>query len=158
MNNASRNSFTRYELERPVVVTDSFYVAYQQFINDYIGIGFDRSNGEASQYIFDNKDGEWIQNISLNGALMIRPVFQNGVEYTLGLDMPKQLSIYPNPTHGSISIKENYHRMELIDLNGRVLLAEEKQASHDISNFEQGVYLLKIFLNESLKVQKIILK
>jgi hypothetical protein len=158
INNASRNSFTRYELERPVVVTDTFYIAYQQFINDYIGIGFDRSNGEASQYIFDNKDGEWIQNISLNGALMIRPVFQKGVEYTLGLDMPKQLNIYPNPTHGSISIKENYHRMEMLDLNGRVLLAEEKQISHDISNFEQGVYLLKIYLNESLKVQKIILK
>lgn len=157
-NNASRNSFTRYELSRPVVVSDTFYVAYQQFINDYIGIGFDRSNPEAAPFIFENKDGDWIQNISLNGALMIRPVFQEGIDFILGSEPESQISIYPNPTRGVFTIKEEYEKLELLNLSGKVLLVEEQQASHDISKFREGVYLLKIHLKEVQKVQKIILK
>ncbi|MEP1096435.1 MAG: T9SS type A sorting domain-containing protein [Cyclobacteriaceae bacterium] len=157
-NNASRNSFTRYELSRPVVVSDTFYVAYQQFLNDFIGIGFDRSNSEASQYIFENKDGDWIQNISLNGALMIRPVFREGVDFILGKELEQELSVYPNPTRGTFAIKEAYEKVELLDLSGKVLFVEKKQASHDISKFREGVYLLKIHLKEVQKIQKIILK
>ncbi|MEP5612838.1 MAG: T9SS type A sorting domain-containing protein [Cyclobacteriaceae bacterium] len=157
-NNASRNSFTRYELDRPVVVSDTFYVAYQQFINDFIGIGFDRSNSEASQYIFENKDGEWIQNISLNGALMIRPVFREGVDFVLGSEPKPEISVYPNPTQGSFTIQQQYEKVELLDLSGKVLFAEKKQVSHNISKFREGVYLLKIHLKGFHKVQKIILK
>lgn len=157
-NNESRNSFTRYELNRPLIVSDTFYIAYQQFINDYIGIGFDRSNPEASPYIFENKDGDWIQNVSLNGALMIRPVFQNGIELTLGVESRESVPIYPNPTKGSFSIGGEYEKIQLLDLSGRVLLEESSTKTHDVSKFEQGLYLLKIFQNNTPNVQKIILK
>lgn len=156
--NETRNAFTRYELSRPVIVTDTFYVAYQQFINDYIGIGFDRSNADASQHIFENKDGDWIQNVNLNGALMIRPVFKEGIDIILGSEPEQVFSVYPNPTKGVFRIQEEYTGIELLDLSGRVLFTEKRQASHDISKFQQGVYLLKIHLKDSKKIQKIILK
>ncbi len=156
--NESRDSFTRYELSRPVVVTDTFYVAYQQFINDYIGIGFDRSNPDAAQHIFENKDGDWIQNVSLSGALMIRPVFQNGLEFVLGNEPQSDLVVYPNPTAGTFRVDVDYQKIELLDLSGRVLHSEKSRSFHDISNFPQGVYLLKIHLKNSHHIQKIILE
>ena len=158
MNDTFRNSFVRYELERPVVVSDTFYIGYQQFINDYIGIGFDRSNPEASQYIFENKDGDWIQNISLSGALMIRPVFQSGIELTLGAFDSEPIAIYPNPTKGVFSVSGEYKKIQLIDLSGKILLEKETQGLHNISEFEQGLYLLKVYQNNTYKVQRIILR
>lgn len=154
----TRDVFLRYELTRPVVVSDTFFIGYQQFINDYIGIGFDRSNPEASQYIFENKDGDWIQNISLKGALMIRPVFKSGATLTLGTVPEKEVTIYPNPTRGRFKISDSYDKMQLLDLSGRVLLEEKNQPSHDISKFEQGLYLLRIYHENVQTTKKIILR
>ncbi len=156
--NETRDAFTRYELSRPIVVTDTFYVAYQQFINDYIGIGFDRSNSDASQHIFENKDGDWIQNVNLNGALMIRPIFQNGVDFVLGNEPKSLLVIYPNPTNGTFQIQDEYEKIELLDLSGRILFSEKRKQLHNISKFRQGVYLLRIHQSNSSTIQKIILE
>ena len=155
---SSRNGFTRYTLERPVVVSDTFYVAYQQFINDYISIGFDRSNTQASPYIFENTNGDWIQNISLQGALMIRPVFQNGIEWILGVEPKEEIHVYPNPTLGMIKIPGNYDKIELLDLSGKVLFVEQMSPHHDITKFEEGLYLLRIHQNQTYQVKKIILR
>lgn len=154
----TRNTFIRYELDRPVVVADTFFIGYQQFVNDYIGIGFDRSNPEASQYIYENKDGDWIQNISLKGAMMIRPVFKNGATLTLATLPEKEMKIYPNPTDGLFQISDSYDKMQLLDLSGRVLLEEPRQQSHDISKFEQGLYLLRIYQKDIQITRKIILR
>ena len=152
------NTFTRYELERPVVVRDTFYIAYQQFINDYIGIGLDRSNPEASQYIYENFDGDWIQNVSLSGALMIRPVFESGAILTLSTPKKQEITVYPNPTRGQFSINGKYDLVELLDMSGRVLFTEKSKTSHFISNFEPGLYLLRIHQATNQTIQKIILK
>ncbi|MEQ9007663.1 MAG: hypothetical protein RLP12_07250, partial [Ekhidna sp.] len=56
-NATALNQFTRYELARPLILSDTFYIGYQQSKNEYIGIGFDRSNTEASKYIYENKTG-----------------------------------------------------------------------------------------------------
>ncbi|MEQ9403681.1 MAG: T9SS type A sorting domain-containing protein [Cyclobacteriaceae bacterium] len=154
----ARNAFKRYALTRPIIVSDTFYVAYQQTLNDYIGIGFDRSNPDASQYIFENREGDWFQNVTLKGALMIRPVFESGIELTLGTKTETAFSIYPNPTKGIFSVSEKYDQIQLLDLSGKVLFEEAQQASHDISNFEQGLYLLKIINGDTRKIQKIILE
>lgn len=156
--NEERDQFTRYELERPVIVSDTFFIAYQQFVNDYIGIGFDRSNLEASPHIFENKDGNWTQNVSLNGALMIRPVFERGIELTLGVNEIENVKVYPNPTDGIVRIENDYQYVELLDLSGKILFSENRRVSHDFTKFEEGLYLLRIHLNNTQLTQKIILK
>lgn len=154
----TRNAFIRYELDRPVVVSDTFYVGYQQFVNDYIGIGFDRSNPDASQHIFENKDGDWIQNVSLKGALMIRPVFKNGATLTLGTELIREVAVYPNPSNGVFKILGTYEKIQLLDLSGKVLFEERNQTQHDVSGFEHGLYLLRIFQKEETSTKKIILR
>ena len=157
-NNSARDAFNRYLLDRPVVVSDTFYVAYQQSVNDFLAIGFDRSNPEAAQHIFENIDGDWIQNVSLMGALMIRPVFKNGVELVSGHKTELQSGVYPNPTSGVFSILGEYEKIELLNLGGSVLFAQERRLSHDISKFERGLFLLKIHRNNAQEIKKIILK
>ncbi len=159
MGSPALNTFVRYALERPAVVTDTFYVAYKQFINDYIGIGFDRSNPDASGHIYENLDGDWIQNVSLQGALMIRPVFKEGEEFILSVDEPEvTLNIYPNPSNGTISVSGEYDRIELLDLSGRKLSTQSRQPVHDLTKFPQGLYLLRVYYKQTHQTQKIILK
>lgn len=159
VNNSSRDAFESYSLEKPVVVSDTFYVAYQQSVNDFLAIGFDRSNPDAAQHIFENIDGEWIQNISLMGALMIRPVFESGLDIVLGEpEVGEEVTLYPNPTNGLFKIEGDYTHVELMDLSGRILATQEKQATHDITRFGQGLYLLRIHRRNTYQVEKIILK
>lgn len=159
-NNTARNAFTRYALDHPLVVSDTFFIGYQQAVNDFLAVGLDRSNPDASQYIFENKDGNWIQNINIKGALMIRPVFENNTELTLGESPPLEVALktYPNPTNGTFRIEGDYDKIKVIDLGGHTLLTETKKDTHDISKLKQGMYLLVIFRPNRWDTQKIIRK
>ena len=157
INGAGINKFTRYELSRPLLIADTFYVGYQQSKNEYIGIGFDKSNPQASQYIYENKAGEWEQNVRLSGALMIRPVFATVGSIVLGTD-EKELSYkaYPNPTTGLIQIEGDYHFISVIDFSGRSWIQEKSQKVHDFTNLKAGLYLLTIHRKEGDQTLKII--
>ncbi|MEM6830562.1 MAG: T9SS type A sorting domain-containing protein, partial [Bacteroidota bacterium] len=161
INNITRDAFTRYRLDRPVIVSDTFFIGYQQFINDFLPVGFDRSNPEASQYIFENRNDGWIQNISLRGALMIRPVFSDSTVVILAQeDVPKpttpEFNVYPNPSKGTIQIEGKYDKIELLDLSGRILLSERNAPSHQL-NHDPGIYLLRVYHGNDFEIKKIIL-
>lgn len=153
------NGFTYYELVRPLVVSDTFYVSYQQNTNDYIGIGFDRSNMEASDYIFENKGDGWEKNVLIKGALMIRPIFKNVKDFTLGNnEQPQKLTIFPNPTDGYLSIKGQYMSIDVMGISGKILFREEAKSVHDLTNLEGGLYLLRIHQLDGDRTYKIIKK
>lgn len=152
------NGFTYYELSRPLIVSDTFYVSYQQSTSDYVGIGFDRSNVEASNFIYENKGDGWEKNIRLQGALMIRPIFKNIEDYRLGNRQPKSLKIFPNPTNGVVSIDGNYTYIEVMDISGRLYLQEKAKSHHDLSELEVGLYLLKVHQLDGERTYKIIKK
>lgn len=152
------NEFTRYALERPLIVSDTFFITYEQNANEYIGIGFDRSNPAAAPYIFETIKEEWVQNERLSGALMIRPIFKPVDEYVLATEEIEQLAVYPNPTASSIRIKGNYQFVELHNISGQLLLREKQQISHDLSNLPAGLYLLTINTSDGNQTQKVIKK
>ncbi|MFK7953237.1 MAG: T9SS type A sorting domain-containing protein, partial [Ekhidna sp.] len=153
------NGFTYYELSRPLVLSDTFYISYQQSTNDYIGIGFDRSNMEASQYIFENKGDGWVRNTSIEGALMIRPVFKPVKDFTLGERIKlEKLTIYPNPTKGMISINGHYLYIELRDISGKIIISEKNKEKHNFSNLKAGLYLLRVHQLDGERTYKIIKK
>ncbi len=154
-----QNEFTSYPLRRPAIVSDTFYIVYEQNVSRYIGIGLDRSNQEASQYIFENVTGVWERNEQIEGALMIRPVFKNVSDYTLGAsDVQPSATVYPNPSTGLIVIDGVYHAMEVRDLSGRLLLRETKSEKHDLTELPHGVYLLTLINETSATTQKIVLE
>lgn len=160
------NQFERYQfgidndsvfIARPIIVRDTFFVTYEQNIAEYIGIGFDRSNAEASRYIFENIEGDWIRNERLQGALMIRPVFQSGSELVLSTDSNfEPLSVYPNPTDGFLKVKGEYQRIEVRNMLGQLLLVQERVPSHDLSALDTGLYIVSIITDERVVVKKIL--
>lgn len=158
INAGSINQLTRYELTRPLVLSDTFYLGYQQSKNEYIGIGFDRSNPDASAYIYENKTGVWEQNVRLSGALMIRPVFAKVDSFVLATKRRENLTVYPNPTTGLIKINGSYKSISLTDFSGRKLLNQKAQNVHDFSGLQTGLYLLTIHRKEGDQTLKIIKK
>lgn len=151
------NEFTRYQLSRPLVLADTFYIAYEQSKNEYIGIGFDRNSPEAGQFIYENKTGQWEKNVRLDGAMMIRPVFAQAGDIVLSAE-PNEVShkIYPNPTTGVVQIDGEYHSITLMDFSGKIWAQESIQKQHDFTNLKAGLYLLTIHRSDGDQTVKII--
>ncbi|WP_424963818.1 T9SS type A sorting domain-containing protein [Ekhidna sp.] len=158
INASALNQFTRYKLSRPLVLSDTFYLGYQQSKNEYIGVGFDRSSPDASQYIYENRTGQWEQNTRLMGALMIRPVFATVDSLVLTARPEQKLKVYPNPTTGLLAIDGTYEAISVIDFSGKKLISEKARSLHDFGNLRAGLYLLTIHRKEGDQTIKIIKK
>lgn len=94
--------FYTYKLDKPVLVSGTFYVGLQRQQDD-LNIGFD-ADDDAQSEIFYYTDNSWFQT-SFQGALMIRPVIgKNIVLATQNLPADNNiLSAYPNPATNGIS-------------------------------------------------------
>jgi hypothetical protein len=59
----------------------------------------------------------------------------------------QEISVYPNPFSGKVSIKGNgLSRAELIDAFGKlVMIIEGNMNDIDLSNFHKGIYILRVF-------------
>jgi len=76
----------------------------------------------------------------------------------------KEISIFPNPTKGKLRVEiSNIEDGDIIilkvfDLSGREIYSNEKLSNYDIdlSNYENGVYLLDIILNKEKSYWKIV--
>lgn len=71
--------------------------------------------------------------------------------------------VYPNPTNGFVTINSDHSKIQLIELmdfNGKLIfekVIEGKQADVDLTNYSNGVYVLKIYsLNKEFTLHKII--
>lgn len=158
INSDGVNAFTRYTLTSPLVISDTFYIGYQQSKNEYIGVGFDRSNPDASAHIYENQTGEWEQNVRLSGAMMIRPVFQTLDSLLTGVKLTEKVIAYPNPVDQFFTIKGHYEGVTLMDFSGRVILKEASKPLHDLTKFQGGIYLLIIHRKEGDQTLKMIKK
>ena len=87
------------------------------------------------------------------------------IDNTAGiLDANKsQLKIYPNPFHEklSITLNENFGSVQIVDLNGALILEfsnlDCEQITLDLNNLKAGTYLLRV-VGENKVHQKLILK
>lgn len=78
----------------------------------------------------------------------------------VGLDeINNELSVYPNPSNGVVNIIgiENIERVQVVDMNGRVVL-EENNNVLDLRNLAKGAYNLKIYTLNSMTNLRVILK
>ena len=144
---SGKNEFTRITLNPAIVVEDTIFIGYTQKSADYVGIGLDRSNVAANQHIFFKIVSDWQQNEELNGVLMMRAVFEEGanVNVVVGTKDPlADLTIYPNPTNGFLSIKGNYQSMKVLSLDGREHFSAIQKDFYDLSFLPTGLYLLQV--------------
>ena len=74
-------------------------------------------------------------------------------------DVLSKLEIYPNPTSGIIIINnDNVKKIEVLDVEGRILSGYKNTNTIDISKYGKGVYTLRIELPEGVVVRKVVRK
>ena len=71
--------------------------------------------------------------------------------------------VYPNPSSGIFQIQssEKVERLEVVDALGKIILNSDVQSTNsviDLSNFNRGIYWLKIYSKEGTGLTKILLK
>ena len=72
-----------------------------------------------------------------------------------------EVLVYPNPTNGIFNIYSNstINSISIYDVNGRLLsLVESTSNSIDLTGFENGLYIVKIILQDGVVVSKKIVK
>ncbi|UOX34069.1 T9SS type A sorting domain-containing protein [Flavobacterium sediminilitoris] len=75
--------------------------------------------------------------------------------------MDSSIQIYPNPSNSIVNIKSNttIESIEVYDINGRLIVVkmlDDQITTMNISDFETGIYILKIKSEKGEKVEKLI--
>jgi hypothetical protein len=151
------NKFQRIALSTPIVLSDSFYIGYKQYTNSYVGVGFDRNSPGGSEAIFSNTDGTWVKNNQLEGALMIRPVFnESDTVLSAGRTIDDHVLLYPNPTTDLLNISGHFEKLVIYDMFGKRCLSSGYTNQIDLNGFTPGIYLLRMIVEGEIRTKKII--
>ncbi|MDA0194620.1 MAG: T9SS type A sorting domain-containing protein [Bacteroidetes bacterium] len=154
------NQFTRYTLEIPLVVADTIYIGWEQFSDNTLGVGFDK-NTNSGDRIFVNVDGDWRQNVGLDGSLMLRPRFGRQIpSLVTGFedDIMNGVKIYPNPSDGLFQITGDYDNLQLFDILGRSVDYRRFENTITLDQPKPGIYLARLIKNDLIKTIRIIVK
>jgi hypothetical protein len=160
------NKFIEYELRPAVVVSDTFYVGWQQNTNDILAVGLDKNTDSGSQ-LYYNTAGEWMQNTAVQGSAMIRPVF--GQVTTVGIDsdedeqISNQFVLYPNPTTGRVTWEyPDVSQIKVYDVLGREIkvqkYAPQDHTILDLSGVTNGLYILHIKIRNRNVIRRIMVQ
>ncbi len=144
----TRYGFTTFKLDEPLYLNGNFYIGFMRE-SGTISFGFDRVNN-AKDYLFYNIDGNWT-NSSIDGALMMRAVTDKGkiTGQTERWAEKATISVRPNPANQQISLHVDQlsfapAQLLIYDLTGRVIIETDFVNNMDISQLEQGVYLISV--------------
>lgn len=69
------------------------------------------------------------------------------------------VAIYPNPVRNMLTIKgDNVKSVEVIDMNGRVVLTNDRAGQLNMSDLSEGVYMVRVMSLSGVTTQKVIKK
>lgn len=158
------NGYTVFNLDKSIVLADSFFVGYSQISDGELIVGFDK-NTNSTENIWYSSGGAWynysLENPESKGSIMIRPVF--GI-YSFEVTKSKEtappfigeISVYPNPTDGNFCVSHPFESIEVYDLIGNKVGHFKATESSCIENhgLQNGIYFLKIRMTNSLILTK----
>ena len=159
----SLNKYIRYRIDnRNVIVSGTFYVGWKQMTSDNLNLGFDLSTDEHNNIFYNNNDGTGWMNSSFKGALMMRPVLGKVLPVIAGINEIKntvnEIKVFPNPSTGeniSIDIPEiksqdaSKFSIRLFDMIGNEVYSSSFTNKINVSNLQNGIYLLSVTSNSS---------
>ncbi len=157
------NKLYTYKIEdTTLIITGTFYIGMEQTTDDNLNIGFDRNTNSQDNILY-NVDGSWT-NTMFTGSLMIRPVLGKELPQT-GIDKTEKnilkCKIYPNPLNNgilNIKIENNYSEemsksffINIYNAMGELVYSSPYKKVINISDFENGIYLIRILDNKNSK-------
>jgi carboxypeptidase T len=98
---------------------------------------------------FGRRDGFYFDDLEINGISNQLNVNNNVNEFTY---------LYPNPVSNILNINTdlNDFTVEIYSISGQLLITNRNIKTYDFSNYNSGVYILKLIANQSYKVFKIL--
>ena len=154
----AKNGFLTYLLDSTIEVSGTFYVGFEQSGLRSLNVGYDFKNDKKDKLFYSLNSGVSFLPTSAAiqpGTAMIRPYFKvdsTQVSVKKNLKNTFDYEVFPNPTTGIMNLEivgkigTLNLRLELYDINGRVLISSvvNSQFSQlDLSNFDNGIYLLR---------------
>ena len=160
--------FMNFDIAKPVTVTKYYWIGWVQVTSGFLNVGFDKNYNDKGNLWYQT--GSWYADVN-DGTLMIRPVLGKRKYTTTSVEQPPtnyELKLYPNPASNKFRIElettvaVNYrdYFTEIYDVAGRLLYsAQYTNNDIDISAFEQGIYLVRLFNTKTgfLQTEKIII-
>lgn len=158
---AGINEFQHFEFERPIFIGGKIYMGYREENDDVISVGFDK-NSNSAQNLYFNQSGNWDQNETLEGSMMIRPVFDQASVTVSNIPIQKEniARIYPNPSSGMLRYDGNFDTIEIYSMSGQRMMqiTRDENVTIDLSQLNNGLYLVKIIKDGNLSTQKVLLR
>ena len=132
------------------------------------------NNNDADIYILDDETVPQPGGASMifipgdqvytNGtAAGIRMKLGSGQGFDIEETVLSGVSVYPNPSTGFININfennDNY-TIEVTNIIGEIILVKDVNSNTiiDLTNFEKGTYLVKVFNSELSKTERIVIE
>ena len=96
--------------------------------------------------------------VAVNAALRLDNIrFEKGV-LAVDYSVKQKISVYPNPVKTVLTVKSpvKIDRIEVYSMDGRMVLKVADSNEIDFSQLPKGAYLLKIFTQEGVQMQKVL--
>lgn len=144
------NGFTTFLFDKPVKVTDNFWIGWRQDSETFLNIGLDLNTAPAGRHYF-HLSGEW-QESQAPGIIMLRPVMKGSGSSTSsdnGTLVNNIFSLYPNPTDGFVTLIPSDRApddfiIDVISASGARVMTLGKTDRPDLSNLAAGTYMVVI--------------
>jgi hypothetical protein len=89
----------------------------------------------------------------------VQTVFVEGAWLNVGNITKSKLKIYPNPTSGLVHLDvEDLDKVIVYDFNGKKVKELVSPKQIDLSDFQKGIYYLRLFINDEIRHKKIIVE
>lgn len=148
--NYGYNMFTYYYFEdtSKIHVDGTFYIGWRQLEADRLNVGLDRNIINNDHTFFSVDGGSTWESSTIEGSVMIRPIFSTGLDITLGLEsiQPEKVSqVYPNPTRDQVTIVPagEFTSAVLRNMQGQIIL-KTSQTQFTMEGLPSGIYFLEI--------------
>lgn len=165
----SPNEFITYRLEESQYISGPFFVGIRKTFGGKLNIGLDKNNN-SRENLYIRPFGETWRQSTIEGALMMRPIFGEALVNDLGTEDPVvskglefTFKVYPNPTSGYINVdiptnEVQDYKYTIMDAYGRVREQQQLEQTIDVNQLEPGLYFIQLSnqKNGNVSTQKFI--
>ena len=163
VNRNTQSRFNRYKLDKFVRISNAVYIGWKQLTTVSIPVGLDK-NTDNGDKIYYNTNGAWIQNTTVKGSIMVRPVFGRGIGegVTTGLPEEPVAHIYPNPASRICYLPAEAENISVFDITGRKIEIEKEplidRTGVSFLSPVSGLVIVHYFLSGRLHAEKIMVR
>jgi hypothetical protein len=110
----------------------------------YVFVEWSDGNTENPRDILIEKDSSFVAYFKRSESI-------ESAEYL------ETIAVYPNPTSKTISINvDNATKVEVLDMNGKIMITKENCNQVDVSALADGIYTLKITMPQGETIRKVV--